>query len=201
MSQKVGKFLCHDPLKLRFMTANATGAPRTVLMHSLNRTIAEIMVPNNLSRLPTTILYELLNVSIIELETKRSLKVIWIGINNEEQSMHPFLLSRTSLISGLCNELAKRVKLTPNGSNKIRVFQISEDRKRQEEKTGDEVIGNIPENAELFAEEVLQEELDSLSVPEKAKIIMVYHFCREPSRAHGVPFRFIIRPVRRMVNV
>jgi ubiquitin carboxyl-terminal hydrolase 7 len=201
MSQKVGRFLCHDPFKLRFTTANAASAPKTVLMHSLNPTIAEIMAPSNLSRLPTIILYELLNISIVELETKRSLKVIWMGINNEEQSMHLFLLSRTGLVNDLCNELAKCVKLTPDGMNKIRVFQVSKDGRHQEECMGNAVIGGIPDDAVLFAEEVSQEELDALSVPERAKIVMVYHFYREPSTAHGVPFRFVLRPVRRTVSV
>jgi len=104
------------------------------------------------------------------------------------------LLPRTSNVIDLCTELAKCVKLTPNGTNKIRVFQISKDGKRQEEYTGNEMIGNIHDNTELFAEEVPQEELDALSVPERDKIIMVYHFYREPSRAHGVPFRFVIKP-------
>jgi ubiquitin carboxyl-terminal hydrolase 7 len=115
--------------------------------------------------------------------------------------MHSFLISRTSLVNDLCNELAECVKLTPNGTNKIRVFQISKDGKCQEEYIGDAVIGDIPDNAELFAEGVSQEELDALSVPERAKIIMVYHFYREPSRAYGVPFRFVLRPVRRTVSV
>ena len=197
MSQKVGEFLRHDPFKLRFTTTQATGAPKTVLKRSLNQAVSEIIAPSYLSQQPATILYELLDVSISELETKRSLKVVWTGINNKEESTYPFLLPRTSNVNDLCNELAKCVKLTPNGTNKIRVFQISKDGKRQEEYTGNEMIGNIHDNTELFAEEVSQEELEALSVPDREKIIMVYHFHREPARAHGVPFRFVIKPVRR----
>jgi len=194
MSQKVGEFLHHDPFKLRFTTTQATGAPKTVLKRSLNQAVSEIIAPSYLSQQPATILYELLDVSISELETKRSLKVVWTGINNKEESTYPFLLPRTSNVNDLCSELAKCVKLTPDGTNKIRVFQISKDGKRQEEYTGNEMIGNIHDNTELFAEEVPQEELEALSVPEKEKIVMVYHFHREPSRAHGVPFRFVIKP-------
>src|SRR5258706_2892874 len=201
MSQKVGEFLRHDPFKLRFTTIQATGAPKTVLKRSLNQAVSEIIAPSYLSQQPATILYEILDVSISELETKRSLEVVWTGINNKEESTYPFVLPRTSNVIDLCNELAKCVKLTPNGTNKIRVFQISKDGKRQEEYTGNEMIGNILDNTELFAEEVPQEELDALSVPERDKIIMVYHFYREPSRAHGVPFRFVIKPVRRTISV
>jgi ubiquitin carboxyl-terminal hydrolase 7 len=162
MSQKVGEFLRHDALKLRFTTTKATGAPRAILQRSLDQTISEIIAPSYLSQQPAMILYELLDISIVELETKRSLKVIWMGMNNKEQSTHPFSLSLTSLFDDLCNELAKCIKLTPKETNKIRVFQISKDGKHQEEYIGNEVIGNLPENAELFAEEVPQEELDAL---------------------------------------
>jgi ubiquitin carboxyl-terminal hydrolase 7 len=199
MSQKVGEFLRQDPLKLRFTTTYSTGTLKAILKHSLNQTISEIIAPSYLSQQPAMIVYELLDVSIIELETRR-LKVVWIGIN-EEQSTHSFLLSRMNLVNDLCNELAECVKLTPNGTNKIRVFQISKDGKRQDECMGNAIIGDTADNAELFAEEVSQEELDALSVPERAKIIMVYHFYLKPTRAHGVPFHFVLRPVRQTVSV
>jgi ubiquitin carboxyl-terminal hydrolase 7 len=200
MSQKVGEYLHRDPLKLRFTTTSATGTPKTVLKRSLNQTVSKIIAPSYLSQQPETILYELLDVSIIELEMNQSLKVIWMGIHNKEQLTQPFLLPRTSSINCLCNELANCAKLTVYGTRKIRVFQISKDGKRQEEYADPEMVGDLPDHTELFAEEVPQEELDALSVPERYKIIMVYHFYREPSRAHSVPFRFVIRPVRRVVS-
>jgi ubiquitin carboxyl-terminal hydrolase 7 len=204
MAQKVGEFLHHDPLKLRFTTTQATGAPKAVIKRSLNEAVAEIIAPGyliSLSQGISTILYELLDVSILELEMKRSITVTWTGTSNKEESTHPFLLPRTSNVNDLCSELSKCVKLTRYGTNKIRVFQISRDGKRQEEYTSNEMIGNIHDNAKLFAEEVPQEELEALSFPEGKQIIMVYHFYREPSKAHGVPFRFVIRHVRRTVCV
>ena len=103
---------------------------------------------------PTTtlILYERLEVSIVELETKRSLKVMWTGIHNKEESTHPFLLPKTSNIHDLADQLSKKVTMTPSGTGKIRIFEISKDGKTQKEFTGSEMIGNIPDPVELYAE-------------------------------------------------
>jgi ubiquitin carboxyl-terminal hydrolase 7 len=162
MSTKAGEFLRHDPIKLRFTTIHPTnGSPKSVLKRSLNQSIAEIMAPSYIN--PTTvILYEKLDVSIVELETKRSLKVIWTGIHNKEEGVHPFLLPKTSMVHDLADHLAKKVNLTATGTGKIRVFEVSKDGKTQKEFTGSEMIGNIPDPVELYAE--VCKELSSLGV-------------------------------------
>lgn len=153
MSAKVGEHLRHDPIKLRFTTTHPTnGSPKSVLKRSLNQSVAEIISPTYVNPQSTVILYEKLDVSIVELETKRSLKVIWTGIHNKEESTHPFLLPKTSMIHDLAEHLSKQVKLTPDGTCKIRVFEVSKDGKTQKEFTGSEMIGNIPDPVELYAE-------------------------------------------------
>ncbi|EEB92201.1 hypothetical protein MPER_09324, partial [Moniliophthora perniciosa FA553] len=93
MSMKVGDNLRHDPIKLRFTTTNAqNGTPKNVLKRSLNQSIAEIMAPYYTTS--AVILYEKLDVSIVELETKRQLKVIWTGIHNKEEGSYPFFYRR-----------------------------------------------------------------------------------------------------------
>ena len=155
MAAKVAEYLKHDPIKLRFTTTHpTTGQPKAVLRRSLNQSISEIMAPTYVHPTTTVILYERLDVSIVELETKRSLKVIWTGINNKEESTHPFLLPKTSMINDLSENLSKKVTLAAGGSGtgRIRVFEISKDGKTQKEFTGTEMIGNIPDPVELYAE-------------------------------------------------
>jgi len=153
MSQKAGEYLRHDPIKLRFTTTNpTTGQPKSILKRSLNQSIAEIMAPTYASPTTTIILYEKLDVSIVELETKRSLKVIWTGVHNKEEGVYPFLLPKTSMVHDLADTLSKQVKLSSGGTGKIRIFEISKDGKTQKEFTGSEMIGNIPDPVELYAE-------------------------------------------------
>lgn len=110
------------------------------------------MYPSYINPTTTVILYEKLDVSIVELETKRSLKVVWTGIHNKEESSHSFLLPKTSMVHDLADHIGKLVTLTPTGTGKIRVFEISKDGKTQREFTGSEMIGNIPDPVELYAE-------------------------------------------------
>jgi len=153
MSAKAGERLRHDPIKLRFTTANPTsGLPKSILKRSLNQSIAEIMASSGSNPANTVIMFEKLDVSIVELETKRSLKVTWTGIHNKEEGTHPFLLPKTSMVHDLADHLAKLVSLSSNGTGKIRIFEISKDGKTQKEFTGTEMIGNIPEPVELYAE-------------------------------------------------
>ena len=154
MSAKVGERLNWDPIKLRFTTTHTTnGAVKGVLKRSLNQSIQEIMQTSTYASPQTSmILYEKLEVSIVELETKRSLKVVWTGIHNKEESTHSFLLPKTSAVHDLTADLAKQIKLTPGGTNKIRVFEVSKDGKTQKEFTNSEMIGNIPDPVELYAE-------------------------------------------------
>ncbi|KAJ7285909.1 hypothetical protein C8J57DRAFT_1496609 [Mycena rebaudengoi] len=191
MSAKAGEFLRHDPIKLRFTTTHATnGSPKSVLKRSLNQSIAEIMAPNYINPTTTVILYEKLDVSIVELETKRSLRVVWTGIHNKEEATHPFLLPKTSMVNDLAEHISKLVTLTPSGSQKIRVFEISKDGKTQKEFTGTEMIGNIPDPVELYAEEIPLEEMEA---DDSDKVIGVFHFSKELSRTHGVPFKFVVK--------
>jgi len=197
MSAKVGEHLKRDPIKIRFTTTHpSNGAAKNVLKRQLNPSIQEIMSPPYVSPQSTVILYELLDVSIVELETKRSLKVVWTGVHNKEESTLSFLLPKTNAVHDLVDHLSKQVTLSPEGSNKIRVFEISKDGKAQKEFTGSEMIGNIPE-VDLYAEEIPLEELEAQDTD---KIINVFHFSREVSRTHGVPFRFVVKSDEKFVD-
>ncbi|KAF4576508.1 hypothetical protein EYR40_000746 [Pleurotus pulmonarius] len=191
MSQKAGEYLRHDQIKLRFTTTHATnGSPKAVLKRSLNQSIQEIMTPNYMNPTTTVILYEKLDVSIVELETKRSLKVVWTGVHNKEEGTHSFLLPKTSMVHDLGDHLAKQVTLSPGGTGKIRIFEISKDGKMQREFTGSEMIGNIPDPVELYAEEIPREEAEA---DDSDKVIGVFHFSKELVRTHGVPFKFVVK--------
>src|SRR5882757_493831 len=128
MAAKVGEHLKHEPIKLRFTTTHAAnGTAKSILKRSLNQSITEIISPSYFTPSTTVILYEKLDVSIVELETKRSLKVTWTGIHNKEEASYPFLLPKTSSVHDLADHLAKQVTLTTGGTGKIRVFEVSKD--------------------------------------------------------------------------
>jgi ubiquitin carboxyl-terminal hydrolase 7 len=192
MAQRVSDRLKHPPLMFRFTTGNGpNGTPKTVLKRTANQTVSEIVSPSYLQGQASLLYYELLDISIVELETKRSLKIYWTGAHNKEESAHPFLLPKTSPINDVVEQLSKVVTLSAGGSGKIRIFEVSNNFRQQRELGGVEMIGNVPESTELFAEEVPVEELQA---KEEDKIINVFHFSKDLHRTHGVPFKFVIKP-------
>ena len=146
-------------MKLRFTTTYITnGKAKSLIKRGSNQTITAIIPPSYTPSPKIVILYEKLDVSIIDLETKRSLTVTWVSIHNKWGMTYPFLLSKTSTVHDLIEELSKQVQPTPTGSGKIRVFKMAEDGETRDELPEAETIGNIPDPVELFAEEIRREE-------------------------------------------
>lgn len=152
MAMKAGEYLRHDPNKLRFTTTNpTTGQPKMVLKKLLNQSILEFVSSSSVHPI-FDILYEKLDVSIVDLEMKCSIKVTWLGIYNKEEATHAFLVPKTSMMYDIADHLLRVVTLSSGGTGKIRIFEISKDGKTQKEFTGSETIGNIPEPGDLYAE-------------------------------------------------
>lgn len=87
--------------------------------------------------------------------------------------------------------LRKEVKLQPEGSGQIRIFEIGNGA-AQKIFTGTEPVRDISESVELFAEEIPMDEIES---EDAKRIVPVFHYSKEPNRTHGIPFRFVLLPV------
>ncbi|KDR67782.1 hypothetical protein GALMADRAFT_231689 [Galerina marginata CBS 339.88] len=190
MSAEVGEHLRHDPAKLRFTSTNASnGRPNAVVNPSLNLTVADILGVSYAFSGPV-IFYEKLDVNTVEVEAKHGLKVIWTGIHNQEIATYSFLLPKTGTVQELETHLIKQVKLSRGGTGKVRFFKISPDERTQQPFAVATTIGNISGTSEIFAEEITREELDAQG---SDKLIDVFHFSKEVSRTHGVPFKFVAK--------
>ncbi|GAA6033904.1 hypothetical protein NBRC10512_001767 [Rhodotorula toruloides] len=196
LAQLAGEYLKRDWLKLRFTQANgANGAPKSIVRRQSNHTVAEMIQPGYMTPTSNLLYYETLDVSIIELETKKSLRITWVGPTNKEENSYPFLLPKnTTMLEVASDHLRKEVKLAaPDtvGSGQIRIFELSNQGRTQRVYSGQEVVRDIPESTELYAEEILLEEANA---EDDERVVQVYHFNRDPQRAHGIPFRFVLRP-------
>lgn len=86
MANKVGEYLKHDPLKLRFTQSNGqNGQPKNIIRRMASLSVAELIQPSYMTSTNNLLYYELLDVSIIELETKKSLRITWVGLSNKEE--------------------------------------------------------------------------------------------------------------------
>lgn len=193
MSIKVAEMLKHDPLKLRFTQSNGqNGTPKSIIRRQANLTVSELIQPSYMSTNNNLLYYELLDVSIIELETKKSLKITWINASNKEDGTHSFLLPKNTTMHEVAQEsLRKNVKLSEEGSGQIRIFEIHSGRV-QKTFSGSEAVRDVQDQIELFAEEI---PVDEAKATEADRIVNCYHFFKDAGRAHGIPFKFVIKPV------
>lgn len=64
--------------------------------------------------------------------------------------------------------------------------------KIKQELRGDYSVTNINEYSTLYAERIPAEELNK---DDEDRIISAFNFDREANRTHGVPFKFVVKPV------
>ena len=90
-SAKVGEYLKVDPTHLRFSTVNiTTGKPKSIVKRMGNQNLFNIMNPQfgqygNNNQRDDMLYYEVLDMSLSELDTKKTLKITWVteGVSKE----------------------------------------------------------------------------------------------------------------------
>lgn len=91
-SAKVGEHLGADPTHLRFTTVNAvSGRPKLPVKRTINQTLSTILISPSYSYGPTQpprsdmLMYEVLELSLSELETRKTIKLTWLpeGLTRE----------------------------------------------------------------------------------------------------------------------
>lgn len=94
-SAKVGEHLKVDPTHLRFTTVLAsTGKPKQPVRRNQVTTLSQILMPTlgtyaNSNQRPDALYYEILEMSLSELETKRNIRVNWLPQGVVKEVTHP----------------------------------------------------------------------------------------------------------------
>ncbi|RGB42717.1 cysteine proteinase [Rhizophagus diaphanus] len=183
----VGTHLNTDPLKLRFTTAHSTsGTPKNVIKRTTTQTLSEMFQTAYLSP-PVYVLF-------YELEMKVLNKVYWLGSTVKDEVAIYFHLPKNGIVNDIKEVILKNEKVTLSSPySKIRLFEVHHN-KIQKEYVGTESIERIQEHATLYAEEIPQDEVHV------DRTIQVYHFTINPIRAHGIPFKFVIKNGETLAN-
>ncbi|CAG8739456.1 34264_t:CDS:10, partial [Racocetra persica] len=183
VASHVAAYLNIDPLKLRFTSAHITfGTPRTIIKRKPHLKLKS-MLPVRYESLPTTanlIYYEILDFSIVELENMMHFKVYWLGTTLKEMK---------AIIDDFLEDILRKLSL-PGSTNRIRLFEITNCKILKEYNKFNSPIDKIPEHATLYAEEISQEEIEKNL---NDKVVQVYHFTKNPSYTHGIPFKFVVK--------
>lgn len=101
-------------------------------------------------------------------------------------------MSKSGQVADLIEGLVKKAKIpSEEEGGKIRLYETS-NHKWFRDLERDYPVISINDYTSLIAERIPKEELE---VKEQAFYISVLHFQNEPSRLHGVPFRFLLKEV------
>lgn len=160
VAAKVGEHLDADPLKIRFTTANPTSAlPKTVVKRNPTATLAEMIQPAGYGNQVLHILfYEVLDISVVELETKKMLKLMWLGNTIKEEQSVDVLVPKTATMMELSKLMLEKlmvekgVKLSENGSKQVRFFEVLNSKITKEFAPNDLITNFNDSYATLYAE-------------------------------------------------
>jgi ubiquitin carboxyl-terminal hydrolase 7 len=198
VAEKVGAYLGVPGTHLRFMTVNsATGTARTPIKYggsgkSLQQIFTGHYYQTSVSH--NQLLYEVLDMPLAELETKRLIKFVWLpeGISKEEHV--EALVPKNGTVADAVPYIQKRYNIDDSAAEKIRFFAAHAGKFHKDIPHVFNVAG-IQEFMLLYAEIVPDEE--HMANPEESRLIEAFHFQKEPSKPHtqGVPFQFLMKKV------
>ncbi|KAJ9139474.1 Ubiquitin carboxyl-terminal hydrolase [Pleurostoma richardsiae] len=195
LAEKVGNAIDVDPTHLRFYTVNGTtGNPRTPVKRGPNQTLHTILTPNNYGQLnmnqrTDALYFEVLDMSLAELDTKKNVKLTWLSEGITKEDHYDILVSKNGTVEDLIQALIKKAQLPDEAEGgRIRVYETSNHKFFRELPREYPVI-SINDYTNVVAERMAEDEVNI----EENQFIYVFHFQNEPSRVHGMPFKFLLK--------
>lgn len=100
-------------------------------------------------------------------------------------------MSRNGTVAELLSALQKKASLDDQVISEIRLFEAHSGKLYKELKE-DTNVSAINEYSTLYAARAPAEELN---MEGEDRLVSAFNFDREPNRTHGVPFKFVVKPV------
>ncbi|TPX38452.1 hypothetical protein SeMB42_g06732 [Synchytrium endobioticum] len=186
VAHKLGRI---DPMKIRFSSNAASSPSKQIIKRTTGLTLQEMLPPQYPVPVSPILLYEILDISITELETKRYIKITVLDKGLKEIGTHDVLLLKTAKVDDLIQELSAKIRFEDGDNGPIRLFESLNNR-LQKVLRPDDPLSTIVEYSYIYAEEIPQEELHMTEVD---KVVNVFHFSKDVSRTHSIPFLFVLK--------
>ncbi|KAF4635550.1 hypothetical protein G7Y89_g2550 [Cudoniella acicularis] len=195
VAARVGDKLGLDPTHIRFWTVNATsGNPKNSVKRSQSQTLQTILNPpygtfSNNNQRADALYFEILEISLSELDTKKSLKVVWLSEGISKEDVYDILVPKNGNVDDLVSALVKKAQLEDEAkAGLIRVYEIHSNKIHKELPRLHTVV-SITDYVQLVAERVPEEDIEATGTD----FMQAFHFQNEPSKSHGIPFKFRIK--------
>lgn len=196
LCERVGEQLGVEPTHLRFYTVNnnASGSPRTIVKRSVAQNLGTILNPQGYATLgtsqkPDALYFEVLEMSLAELETKKGIRLTLLSDGISKDDSFDIFVSKNSNTEDLIQALIRKAKIPDEAEGgRMRIYETS-GLKFSRVLSREYPVLSLNDYSQLIAERIPPEELEA----EDPQIIQVFHYHNEPSKIHGIPFRFLVK--------
>ncbi|CAO3595063.1 unnamed protein product [Absidia cylindrospora] len=190
VANKVAEKLGADSKKILLHIPGKRNDGKAILRYQ-NSTLLDIERSNHhIDSFICRLSYEILDINLAELENNRLIKITWFSPSLSDGTYEEFHLPKRNNVSNILQHLEQHgAKFkSEQGSQKVRVYE-ADNHRFYRELAMDDYVSDISYNAQLYAEEIPGEEL---SAQPDDTFITVFHYQRDTTRAHSVPFKFLI---------
>ncbi|RCH93495.1 hypothetical protein CU098_000880, partial [Rhizopus stolonifer] len=139
---------------------------------------------------PPMLYYEILDVDVADLESKRSIEVVIIGPTLRKETKVNALVSRAGSVRQLLDQVITKGKMEIKDPDRIRLYEAIEG-KVTKEFSLDQTVDNvaIEKSAIVYAEPIPKDELEMDY--DSDRLVQVVHYHERPTSFHSIPFRFV----------
>ena len=99
-------------------------------------------------------------------------------------------MPKSGTVRDLHQGLQQKAKLDDETNQNVRICEVRGN-KVYKELLLDDPVAILSEYAGLFAEKMPEEERDA----DRRNFVDCFHFEKEPTKPHGIPFKFLVKPV------
>ncbi|KAI8808839.1 hypothetical protein BJ742DRAFT_806590 [Cladochytrium replicatum] len=211
VAAKLASKIDADPAKIRFSTFASAAATKQVIKRTPTLTLQEMLSNAIYAQYNSTLYYEVLDIPVAELEHKRYIKIGYLSapdISGVTKEFGPYnlLVEKTAKFGELLADLKGKLVgegLFANGTavtngvdapssdfdfSRWDVFEVLNGKFGQHFTVDQPVSILVAESATVYATEQSDD-----SLAEGDKLVHVFHFAKDASRGHSVPFTFVVR--------
>ncbi|EPX73668.1 ubiquitin carboxy terminal hydrolase Ubp22 [Schizosaccharomyces octosporus yFS286] len=165
-------------------------AANMVVPNNPNITLYEIMHASEEDTVSNILFYEIMNVSLSDLDKKRLLRVTWLfeGLANAE--LIDVYINKIGNVSDIFNAISQKYPELEVPNHKVRFYEILE-HKWYRDINMRTMLRSLNPFARIIGEIIPEEEL---CLQENERVIVVCHFHKDVARMHSIPFKFVIKP-------
>ncbi|KAL2889523.1 putative ubiquitin carboxyl-terminal hydrolase 5 [Ceratocystis lukuohia] len=189
LAERIGHHLGVAATHLRLWTINpTTGNPKVVIRRTGNTTLQSILIPNNYGHFNAphrtdALYFEVLEISLAEMETKKSVRTVWLSEGVSKEEPVDVLVNKNGLVQDLIDALIKKLNLkSEEEAGPLRIYEVN-NFKLYRELGRDILVTTMNEYTTAYVERIPEEEVGLAD--DKKRYINAFHFHGEPSRVHG----------------